>query len=486
MTSNIILAIFAVYLLGVFLVGAIASKFYSGTEEGYFLSDRDLGPISVALSAGTSDSSGWIFIGAAGYAYAVGISTMWMLPGIIIGYLFTYIYLAPRLRRYTSHHGLITLPDVFEQRFNDSSHLLRLTSSVILLIFFTAYVGSQFTAAATAFEVLLETDFLTGLLIAGAFTALYTFFGGFKGVVWSDVVQGFVMAAVLVVFPIVMIFQMGGWGGFINEVGRTDPALLDAFGGEAGIAAVGFVIGLAGIGLGYPGLPHFLQRFIGSNSDETLESATVIGVVWVVIVMTGSNILGLIGRTVYPPGQLVNQEYVFPLLVMDTMHPIIAGIVLAAIMAAIMSSADSFLMMVSQTATRDIYRKTLEREPSQKTSMWVGRFAVLAIGILGLVVASLELEIVFWFVLYAFAGLGASFGPTLILSLYWENMTKWGAFAGMITGALTVIIWVNLPVVSQLYELVPGIVVSTLAIVLVSKATTVDQSTQQEVAISSD
>lgn len=486
MTSTVLLSVFAIYVLGILALGVVATKFYSGTEEGYFLSDRDLGPISVALSAGASDSSGWIFIGAAGLAYAVGIATMWMLPGILIGYIFTYVFVAPRLRRYTSRHDLITIPDIFDHRFDDSTNLLRITASLILLVFFTAYVGSQFTAAATAFEVILNTDFTTGLLIAGVITAVYTFFGGFKGVVWSDVIQGFMMAVVLVVFPIVLILQMGGWGSFINDVGTTDPALLDAFGGQAGIGLLGFVIGLAGIGLGYPGLPHFLQRFIGSDSDETIESATVIGVVWVIIVMTGSNLLGLIGRTMYPPDQLGNQEYIFPTMVMDMMHPVIAGLVLAAIMAAIMSSADSFLMMVSQTATRDIYRKTLGKNPGQKTTVWIGRGAVVAIGALGLVIASFQLQIVFWFVLYAFAGLGASFGPTLFLSLYWSGMTKWGAFAGMISGALTVIIWTNLPVVNQLYELVPGIIIATLAIVVVSKLTTVDHSVSQELDVASD
>ncbi|OYR55210.1 sodium/proline symporter [Halorubrum halodurans] len=477
--------IFAIYLGVVFLIGIVAGRFSSTSEEGYFLSDRDLGPVATALSAGASDSSGWIFIGAAGFAYSTGISTMWMLPGFAIGYAINYLVVGPRLRRYTARKGAISIPDYLEERFNDNSNILRVLSSVIIVCFFSAYVASQLTAAGKAFDVLLSVNYQVGVLIAVAFTTFYTLFGGFKGVVWTDVAQGFIMMIVLVVFPLYLIFfQLGGWSPFINQVGQSDPKLLSAMGSESGAAVFGFVIGLLAQGLGEPGQPHILQRFMGSKSDKSMEGATVIAMIWLVIVMTGSNLLGLIGRVLLP--NLSNTEYVFPMLVSDYMIPIAAGIVLAAIFSAIMSTTDSQMILVSQTVSHDLFNEVFSADISQERMVWIGRIVVLGIGALGAVVAMQEARAVYWFVLYAWAGLGASFGPVLIISLYWEGVTKWGAIVSLVSGTVTTIIWAEIPALSALiYELVPAAAVSITSLVLVSHLTKAPESAAEELAIAS-
>jgi SSS family solute:Na+ symporter/sodium/proline symporter len=479
------LEVFILYLAAVFLVGIVAGQYSSTSEEGYFLSDRDLGPVATALSAGASDSSGWIFIGAAGFAYSTGIATMWMLPGFAIGYALNYLVVGPRLRRYTAERGCITIPDYLEARFNDDSNVLRVIASLIIIGFFIAYVAAQLTAAGKAFDVLLDVNYQTGILIAVSFTTFYTLFGGFKGVVWTDVAQGLIIMLVLVAFPLYLIFfQLGGWGAFMTQLGQSDPTLLSPMGSQAGAAVFGFVIGLLAQGLAEPGQPHILQRFMGSKSDESLEGATVIAMIWLIIVMTGSNLLGLLGRVLVP--NLENIEYVFPLLVMDYMIPVAAGIVLAAIFSAIMSTTDSQMILVSQTISHDLFKQVVTDDVSQKHMVWIGRAVVLMVGALGAIVALQEARIVFWFVLYAWAGLGASFGPVLIFSLYWEDMSKWGVISGLVSGTVTTVVWHEISALSNIvYELVPAAIVSIVSVIVVSYFTNPPASAKEEVNLAS-
>ena len=463
------IATFVVYLALVFLVGLFAERYISKSEEGYYLGDRNFGPVATAISAGATDTSGWIFIGAAGYSYVAGISTMWMLPGFVVGYFINWFVVAPRLRRLGTEYNCLSIPDFFEKRYG--SNLLKITSSVIIAIFFIAYMGSQLTAAGKAFHTIIDIDYNTGLIFSAFFVLAYTVFGGYRAVVWTDVIQGFIMIMVLVTFPIYMIIKLGGWESFFAQLGQLDPVLLTPAGGSVGAAAFGIIVGLVGFGLGEPGQPHIIQRFLSAKDDKSIREGTFIAMVWVIIVMMGSNLLGLIGRILTP--SLADPEYVFPQLVMETMHPILIGVVLGAIFAAIQSTFSSQLMVATQSLASDLLRSISKREYSNKQVITISRITMVILSILATGLALMDIQAVFTLVLYAWAGLGASFGPLIILALYSNAVTKWGAFWGMISGTVTVVIWKSTPYSVYLYEIIPGMLVSTIVILTVSKWTSV-------------
>ncbi len=461
------IATFVIYLVLVFLIGIMAERFMSKSEEGYYLGDRNFGPVATAISAGATDTSGWIFIGAAGYSYVAGISTVWMLPGFVIGYFINWFVVAPRLRRMGAEYKCLSIPDFFEKRYHSS--LLKIVSSIIIAVFFIAYMGSQLTAAGKAFHTIIEIDYNTGLVFSAFFVLAYTVFGGYRAVVWTDVIQGFIMIMVLVTFPIYMIIKLGGWESFFAQLGQIDPILLTPAGGSVGAAAFGVIVGLVGFGLGEPGQPHIIQRFLSAKDDKSIREGTFIAMVWVIIVMVGSNLLGLIGRIVIP--NLTDPEYVFPTLVMGTMSPVVIGIVLGAIFAAIQSTFSSQLMVATQSLASDLLRSISKREYTNKQLVRISRITMVVLSILATVLAFMDIQAVFALVLYAWAGLGASFGPLIIFALYSNIVTKWGAFWGMISGTLTVVIWKSTPYADYLYEIIPGMIVSAIVILVVSKLT---------------
>ncbi|PFG12297.1 MULTISPECIES: sodium/proline symporter [unclassified Bacillus (in: firmicutes)] len=469
---------FIIYLIIVFVIGVAAERFISKSEEGYYLGDRSFGPVATAISAGSTDTSGWIFIGAAGYSYSAGISTMWMLPGFIVGYLLNWFIVAPRLRKATEENNSLSLADYFEKRFNDKSHLLKVTTSIIIVLFFVAYMASQLTAAGKALDAIVSLDFSLGLILCAAFVIGYAIFGGYRSVVWTDVVQGFIMIGVLVLFPAYMIVQLGGWNQFFQQIGSIDPILLSSGGGSTGAAAFGVIMGLVVFGLGGPGQPHIVQRFLSAKDDQTIRQGSMIAMIWVIIVMTGSNLLGLIGRIVIP--NLDDAEYVFPQMTAELMPPILAGIVLGAIFAAIQSTFSSQVMVATQAIASDILKSFKKKQLTDSQYLMISRLTMVGLGIVATSIALLNIEAVFTLVLYAWAGLAAAFGPLLILSLYYENVTKWGAFTGMLTGAVVTIVWKNTPYSAYLYELIPGALASIAAILIISKFTKVNLKLSKE------
>lgn len=469
---------FILYLIMVFVIGVAAERFISKSEEGYYLGDRSFGPVATAISAGATDTSGWIFIGAAGYSYAAGISTMWMLPGFIAGYLLNWFVVAPKLRKVSQENSSLSLADYFEKRFNDKSHLLKVTASIIIVLFFVAYMASQLTAAGKALDAIVSLDFNIGLILCAAFVIGYAVFGGYRSVVWTDVVQGFIMIGVLVLFPAYMIIQLGGWTSFFQQVASIDPLLVSSAGGSTGAAAFGVIMGLVAFGLGGPGQPHIVQRFLSAKDDKTIRQGSMIAMVWVIIVMTGSNLLGLIGRIILP--NLEDAEYVFPQMTADVMPPILAGIVLGAIFAAIQSTFSSQVMVATQAIASDIFKSLKKKPLTDSQYLSISRITMVGLGIVATSIALMNIEAVYSLVLYAWAGLAAAFGPLLILSLYHNGISKWGAFAGMIAGAIVTIIWKNTPYAAYLYELIPGALVSIAVILIVSKWTDVNMSSSSE------
>ncbi|PWW31322.1 SSS family solute:Na+ symporter/sodium/proline symporter [Cytobacillus oceanisediminis] len=467
-----------IYLALVFIVGIYAGRGNGDTEESYFLGKRGFGPVATAISAGATDSSGWIFIGAVGFSYTMGAVTMWMLPSFVVGVLFNWLYLGPRLRKQGKNLGALGVADFFEKKLNDKSHLVKIIAGFLIVIFFIPYMASQLTAAGKTINVLLEIDYNIGLIGSAIFVIAYCFSGGYKSVVFTDVVQGFIMLGVLFFFPLYLTFSLGGWGELWAQLLAVDPILGSAAAGATGSAAFGFIAGLLFYGLGEVGQPHILQRFFSAKDDHSLAAGTWIASAWAVIVMTGSSILGLCARLILP--DLADPEFAFPATVIEIMPAIIAGIVVGAIFAAIQSTFSSQLLLAVQTISSDLLKSFSKKEYSQEQLIKYTRITMIILGLIVTGLALANIDTVFALVVYAWSGMASAFGPLLVfLVAAPQKVSKWGAIAGMIIGTLSASIWYVAGLSAYMMEVVPGMICATLAILIVSKVIP-DQSVTAE------
>lgn len=470
--SNVIGATFVAYLVVVLGIGVIAWKRTRDLKD-YILGGRRLGSWVTALSAQASDMSGWLLLGLPGYAYLAGLESMWMLIGLLAGTYANWKLMAARLRRATEQYGdSITLPDYFERRFDDRSGALRIIAGIFILVFFTFYTSSGLVAGGRLFETVFGFPYLWAVSAGGLAIVIYTFFGGFLAVSWTDFLQGILMFIALVAVALMGLFAVGGLDGVATGMSETNPELLDMFtdiGGEP--LSIIAVVSLLGWGLGYFGQPHVLARFMAIHSADRIHHARRIAMSWVTISLLAAALIGMIGIDfVSPPLEGAESERVFMLLASALFHPVIAGICLAGILAAVMSTADSQLLVASSAVAEDFYKGILRKQASQAELLWVGRIAVVVIAVIAFAFAANPDSKVLDLVAYAWAGFGASFGPALLGSLYWPRMTRAGALAGIVIGGLTVIVWKQLTGgVFDLYEIVPGVVFSTIAIVVASK-----------------
>jgi len=470
-------AVFLIYILGMIMIGAFLYQRNKSMAD-YFLAGRSLNGYVAALSAESSDMSGWLLLGLPGAAYAAGINAMWIGVGLAVGTCLNWQFVAQRLRVYTEKVNAITLSDYFEHRFHDRSHSLRMISAILTLTFFLFYTSSGMVAGGKLFETTFGFDYNMALYVGAAVIITYTFLGGFLAVSWTDFVQGTLMFFALILVPVIIIADMGGLNQLWQNLGSVNPDLLDAMktvnynlaegvtwiSGPASITLLG-IISLAAWGLGYFGQPHILVRFMGINSPREVPKAQFIGVTWVVITLISAVFVGLVGIPTLEP--LSDPETVFINLVEMLFNPWVAGLFLAAILAAIMSTIDSQLLVSSSALAEDFYKSLLRPKASDKELMWISRGSVIIIALLALILAQSGGSVLS-LVAYAWAGLGATFGPTVILSLFWKRMTKNGALAGMLAGGLTVIIWKNFLSHTGLYEIVPAFVLSVTAIIIVS------------------
>jgi len=473
---------FAIYgTFGVYLVLMLAIGYYAylrtKNSSDYFLGGRSLGPWPAALSAGASDMSGWLLLGLPGYAFAAGMESLWLAGGLLLGTWGNWLLTAKRLRTYSIvANDSLTLPEFFANRFQDRSKSLQVLSAFFILLFFLFYTSSGLVAGGKLFETVFGLDYQTAVIIGTVCVVSYTLFGGFLAVSWTDLVQGLLMAAALLIVPVAVMQVDGGWGAMFDSLAQINPELLTLTRGTdgQGLSAVA-VISLAAWGLGYFGQPHILARFKASRSNADIATARRIAVIWTGISMAGAIGVGLAGLVYvngHMPGSLADGEKIFMVLVNAVFHPVIAGILLAAILAAIMSTADSQLLVSSSALAEDFYKQLFRPNASANEIVLVGRIAVLALSIVALLLAFNPESSVLGLVSYAWAGFGAAFGPALLLSLYWPRMTRAGALAGILVGALTVVIWKQLTGgIFELYEIVPGIVFATGAILLVSLLT---------------
>ncbi|MFN2744713.1 sodium/proline symporter PutP [Bacillus sp. z60-18] len=458
-----------IYMAGMLFIGYFAYRRTANLND-YMLGGRNLGPAVTALSAGASDMSGWLLMGLPGAMFVNGLSSGWIVVGLAIGAYLNWLYVAPRLRTYTEVAGnSITIPDYFENRFKDRSRILRVTSAFVILIFFTFYTSSGMVAGGELFKTAFHLDYRIGIWLTAGVVILYTLFGGFLAVSWTDFVQGTIMFIALILMPIVVFVQLGGVAPAFSEVRSVDPGLLQPF---KGTTAVG-ILSLLAWGLGYFGQPHIIVRFMAISSVKEMKRARRIGMGWMIFSICGAMFTGLVGIAYFSANHLTlkNPETIFIVLSELLFPSMITGFLLASILAAVMSTISSQLLVTSSALTEDFYKAFIRKGASDKELVLVGRLSVLAISLIALIMALNPNETILNLVGYAWAGFGAAFGPVVLLSLYWKRMTKWGALLGMLSGALTVIAWEQVDAFAPVYEMIPGFIVCTAVIIAVSLLT---------------
>ena len=471
----------AIFSLTLYFVAMLAIGFYAwrkSTEniKGFLLGGRDLGPAVAALSAGAADMSGWLLMGLPGEVYRIGFSASWIAIGLFAGAYANYLIVAPRLRVQTERAGdSITVPEFFEKRFGDGSRALRSISALVIVVFFTLYTSSGMVAGGKLFETAFAADYSFGLWLTAGVIIVYTFFGGFLAVSLTDFVQGAIMFVALVLVPVVAMIGVGGPGEVAAAVDGVNPAMLGMI-GDLGIVAI--VSSLAW-GLGYFGQPHIIVRFMAVRSLRDVPTMRRIGMSWMAVTLIGALATGFVGLAYATRSGLsvTDPETIFIILSGLLFHPLIAGFLLAALLAAIMSTISSQLLVSSSSLTEDFYRSWFRRDASQRELVRVGRFSVLVVALVAIVLAYDPDNNILGLVANAWAGFGAAFGPIVILSLTWKRMTRNGALAGMIVGAATVLFWIFAPVLadgaslsSLIYEMVPGFLLCGLTAILVSLA----------------
>ncbi|MCF8611784.1 sodium/proline symporter PutP [Gordonia sp. HY285] len=469
--------IFAVvlYFTAMLGIGYYAYRKTKNDLDGYMLADRGLKPWIAALSAGASDMSGWLLMGLPGAMYLSGLSEAWIMIGLLIGAWTNWKITAPRLRAYTEVAGdAITIPSFFETRLRDSSRILRIACGVIILVFFTFYVSSGMVASGKFFDSAFGIDYTVGMLIVAGVTMLYTLFGGFLGASLTDVAQGVLVVIALLAVPIIGVINLGGVGATIDGVRGVDPDDLSFFAGSSAIA----IISSAAWGLGYFGQPHIIVRFMALRSPAEAGTARRIGIAWMFACALGAVGTALVGIAYFAEHTAEapeDSETVFLALSQILFHPFIAGLVLAAVLAAIMSTISSQLIVCSSALIEDLYKlvaaKTGRRELSDTTYVRLGRLGVLAIAVIAAVLAISPSNSILDLVAFAWAGFGAAFGPAIVLSLYWRRLTSWGALVGIVVGAVVAYAWGQSSLSDDMYEIVPGVAASFLAAIVVSLIT---------------
>ena len=469
MTASLpLVATFAGYLVLMIGIGLWA---YVRTRsfDDYILGGRSLGSLVTALSAGASDMSGWLLMGLPGAAYLGGLSEGWIAVGLVLGAWANWHLVAGPLRVYTERtRNALTLPDFFTHRFADDARLLRVLSALVILVFFAVYCASGIVAGAKLFQEVFGVPYAQALWWGAAVTIAYTFIGGFLAVSWTDTVQATLMIFALLLVPVMVIVGVGGLGEGLALVEQVDPSRLDWVGAGGAIA----VVSALAWGLGYFGQPHILARFMAAESLAAIPRARRIGMTWMVLCLLGSVSVGVFGIAWYAahPADAgpvaADAERVFIALSQQLFNPWVAGVLLSAILAAIMSTLSCRLLVCSSALTEDFYRGFVRPRAGQRELVWFGRAMVLAVALLAIWIARDPDSRVLGLVAYAWAGFGAAFGPVVLLSLAWGRMTRNGALAGVLAGAATVVLWKHTG--NALYEIVPGFIAATVAIVVVS------------------
>lgn len=457
------LAVFVIYLVAMVGIGFyFFLKSRGGNEKDYFLGGRQMGPWVSALSAGASDMSAWVLMGLPASIYAAGVSKAWIAIGLMIGYALSWIFEAPRLRRFSIEAGdSITIPQYLTNRFLSKSKALQIVCAVIFIVAYTVYAASSIKACGTLFNTVLGMDPTVAMYLAAAIIIAYTFLGGFSAVCWTDFFQGMLMLAALMIAPIF------AWSLIQSGAVEANTAFPEHFWSLT--ADWRDIVSGLGWGLGYFGMPHIIIRFMSIRSDKELRKSSAIGITWTLIILTMSVLSACVGRMFL--GEIADSSTVFIQLTRRIFPPLVSGILLSAILAASMSTADSQLLAASSAFASDVYKPVFRKKASDHEMLWAGRIVVLAISVAALIIASNPNSgTIMGLVENAWGVFGAAFGPAILLSLFWRKFSFAGATAGIVAGAAVDILWLMTLSATGIYEIIPGFIAGMIVAVLVSKA----------------
>jgi sodium/proline symporter len=480
MTSATIIGVLVGYLLILLAIGFWAGK-ESRDLKGYYVAGKKLPSWVIAFSSNATGESAWLLLGLTGMGYAIGVHAFWIIMGEVLGVACAWIWVARPFKEYTDRYDAITVPDYLTERFRDTTHVFRWLSALIILSMVMAYTAAQLTASGKAFDSFLGTGYTQGVWIGLGIVLFYTTVGGFKAVAYSDFVQGVLMLGCLITLPIVGIAAAGGWSEMLSALRAQDPALLDPMGsfgfGAAGIASAA---GSVAIGLAFLGSPQLLTRFMAARDQKQIVDGGFWAVLCVIGFDVGAVFGGMAGRTLYPG--LADAETILPTMSADLFPAFFTGVFLVVVLAAIMSTVDSLLILASSVVVRDVVQKALGSTASEQRLSLLGKGVTVVIGLVGLVVALLEVRVIFDFVLFAWSGIACAFTPVVLCSLFWRRTTREGAIAGMIGGFGSTVLWVEFFKAGffDLYEMIPGFFVGLACCVAVSLMTEPDADAVEE------
>ncbi len=461
MEANVSLIItFVIYLIALLGIGYIAEKRFSKSYEDFVAGGKSFGAWVTAISSSASAESAWVMLGLSGIGYSKGIAAYWAAIGCMIGYLINALLIMVPLNRKSRELGSINLEDFIEDSVNDHTHILRIISAIIIVVFMTSYVVAQFTGSGKTMAGMGIASYKTGVIVGGLIIGAYVVMGGYASVSWTDLLQGLLMAFVMLVFPVVAVIKAGGPSNIIHELSKEGLASLTR--GAGGAFLGGFIVMNLGIALGYPGMPHVVMRYITAKDEKETKKAAVISILWGFVVFFGSTTLGIAGRVLLP--NLQDAEHVLPAFTRAALNPVLAGVVLAAITAAIMSTADSQLMYAATALIHDFYKKISRKSMKSDELVSITRLIIVGLTLLAMIFALTNVRSIYSYVLnFAWSAMGASFGPIILLALYFRGFNRWGALASLITGSVFTVVWSMLGLSERIiYVLVPAFFLSLL------------------------
>lgn len=466
-----IVGVLIAYLFILIAIGAWAAR-DSGDVAGYFVAGKRLPSWVVAFSSNATGESGWLLLGLTGMGYLVGVHAFWVVFGEVLGVTLAWVLIARPFKVYTDRFDSITVPDFLEDRFRDRRQILRRISALIIFSMVAVYAAAQLTAAGKAFDSFLGLSYPAGVMLGAAVVLFYTAFGGFKAVAYSDLLQGVMMFGALLLLPIVGIAAAGGWTTMMERLAATDPGLLRPMGAHGwGAAGLFSVLSFAGVGLAFLGVPQLLVRFISARRLSDIPPAGLIAVVCIIVFDVGAVLTGMAGRALFPG--LADPETIMPLMSAELFPALFTGLFLVVVLAAIMSTADSLLILASSAVVRDVVQKIYRPDLSERRLSIYGKATTVVLGLAAMLVALGEVGVIFWFVLFAWSGLAAAFVPVVLAGLFWKRTTLAGAIWGMVTGFVVTVGWVLFlkPHFYDLYEMIPGVLAGLAATVIVSLVT---------------
>lgn len=470
MDNILVITALVLYLALMMFIGIYYYR-KTNSMDDYIIGNRKLGPWVAAMSAEASDMSGWMMMGVPGAAYLAGLSSAWIAVGLGLGTWANWQFVAARLRKYTElANNSLTLPDFFQNRYQDNSNLLRIIPAIFIVIFFIIYTGSGFVSGGKLFSTLFGLEYSTAVLLGAFVVVFYTLTGGFMAVCWTDFIQGIMMFFAIVLVPATAVYMLGGPGTTATAIEIVNPTFFNPFLNPDG-STISFVafISLMGWGLGYFGQPHILVRFMAISSTSELKRSRNIAVTWYIIAMIAAVFVGMVGKVFLTTGlEGPAVETVLLVMTQQLFNPFMGGIILSAVLAAIMSTASSQLLVAASAFSQDFYRSVIRKNADHNELLWVSRISVFLISAAAITIAMNPNSFILEMVSYAWAGFGASFGPAVLMSLFWRRTTRNGILAGITVGGLTVLIWKQFALWG-LYEIIPGFALSLLAIYIVSK-----------------